>query len=74
MSNYTPGEGYDKGFICRMNGGDKPQQAQIPLNTYWQEYALGWDEADNKIITEARKRNIGSKPKILREITNQKEI
>jgi hypothetical protein len=55
--NYTPGEGYDKGFQCRMNGGAKPQQAQIALNPYWEEYATGWNDADTKILAEARARN-----------------
>lgn len=61
--NYKPGEGYDKGFQCRMNGGEKPQQAAIPTNPYWQEYSTGWDDANNKIINEARERNSCSKPK-----------
>ena len=61
--NYTPGEGYDKGFQCRMNGGEKPQQAAIATNPYWQEYSTGWDDANNKIINEARERNSCSKPK-----------
>ena len=61
--NYTPGDGYDKGFQCRMNGGEKPQQAAIPTNPYWQEYSTGWDDADAKILSEARERNACSKPK-----------
>lgn len=61
--NYKPGEGYDKGFQCRMNGGAKPTQAVMASDPYWQEYSTGWNDADNKIINEARERNTCSKPK-----------
>lgn len=74
MSNYTPGEGYDKGFTCRMNGGAMPSQALMSRDPFWQEYTTGWNDADAKIITEARKRNSVTKSKTLKEITNQKEI
>jgi hypothetical protein len=57
MSNYTPGSGYDKGFQCRMNGGAKPVQACMPSDPYWSEYATGWNDADLKIIREARQRH-----------------
>jgi hypothetical protein len=57
MSDYTPGEGYQKGFSCRMNGGEKPLQALSSSKPYWQEYATGWNDADNKIIKEAREKN-----------------
>jgi hypothetical protein len=63
MSNYTPGEGYDKGFQCRMNGGTKPSQALGSSDPYWQEYSTGWNDADTKIINEARERNECTKPK-----------
>ena len=63
MSNYTPGEGYDKGFQCRMSGGTKPSQAIMSGDPYWQEYSTGWNDADIKIVNEARERNSCSKPK-----------
>lgn len=63
MSSYKPGEGYDKGYQCRMNGGIKPSQAVINSDPYWVEYATGWDDADTKIINEARERNTCTKPK-----------
>jgi hypothetical protein len=56
MSNYTPGEGYEKGFQCRMNGGQKPSQAVMTSDPYWQEYDTGWNDADLKIIKEAREK------------------
>jgi hypothetical protein len=75
MSNYIPGEGYDRGFTCRMNGGQKPNQAIMATDPFWQEYATGWNDADLKIITEARKRNaVMTKTKVLKEIVNEKEI
>lgn len=63
MNRYTPGEGYDKGYQCRMNGGQKPPQATTPSDPYWSEYSTGWDDANNKIINEAREKNACSKPK-----------
>ncbi len=58
MSNYTPGEGYDKGYQNRLNGGQLPSQAVGgSSDPYWQEYATGWRDADTKIIAEARDRN-----------------
>lgn len=63
MSDYKPGEGYDKGFNCRMSGGQLPSQAVGgSSDPYWQEYATGWRDADNKIIKEARERNECSRP------------
>lgn len=62
MTSYKPGDGYDKGFTCRMNGGEKPNQAIFNVDPYWKEYSMGWDDADTKIIAEARERNMcGSK-------------
>jgi hypothetical protein len=55
--NYRPGEGYDKGYTCRMSGGSKPVQAATPSDAYWQEYSTGWEDANEKIINEARARN-----------------
>lgn len=63
MTNYTPGEGYDKGFNCRMNGGELPNQAVFSIDPFWKEYKTGWEDADNKIINEARERNACTKPK-----------
>jgi hypothetical protein len=63
MSIYKPGEGYDKGFSCRMNGGELPNQAIFGMDPYWKEYKTGWEDADNKIISEARDRNSCTKPK-----------
>lgn len=64
MSNYTPGEGYEKGFKCRMSGGQMPTQALgESLDPYWQEYAIGWRDADTQIINEAREKNNCGKPK-----------
>ena len=57
MTNYTPGEGYEKGFKCRMSGGPMPTQALgESLDPYWQEYATGWRDADTQIINEAREK------------------
>lgn len=63
MISYKPGEGYDDGFKCRMNGGSKPPHAINGSDLYWKEYAIGWDDADSKIISEARDRNTCNKPK-----------
>jgi hypothetical protein len=63
MSLYKPGEGYDKGFNCRMNGGELPNQAVFGMDPYWKEYKTGWEDADTKIINEARERNSCIKPK-----------
>jgi hypothetical protein len=57
MTNYRPGEGYEKGFQCRMNGGAKPSQAVMSTDPYWQEYATGWIDADERIIKEARQKH-----------------
>jgi hypothetical protein len=63
MSTYKPGEGYDKGFNCRMNGGELPSQAIFMMDPYWKEYKTGWEDADIKIINEAREKNFCTKPK-----------
>ena len=63
MTTYKAGEGYDKGFNCRMNGGELPSQAIFMMDPYWKEYKTGWEDADNKIINEARERNTCTKPK-----------
>jgi len=58
MTNYTPGSGYDKGYSARMHGGELPIQASNGMaDPYWQEYATGWRDADEKIIREARNRH-----------------
>jgi len=58
MSNYIPGEGYDRGFKTRMNGGQMASQAVGgSSDPYWQEYATGWRDADIKIIKEARQKH-----------------
>lgn len=58
MTKYTPGEGYDKGYRSRMAGGQLPVQAVGgSSDPYWQEYATGWKDADDKVIKEARERN-----------------
>jgi len=57
MTMYKPGEGYDKGFTTRMNGGELPNQAVFSIDPYWKEYKTGWEDADLKIINEARQRN-----------------
>jgi hypothetical protein len=62
MSTYKPGEGYDKGFNCRMNGGELPSQAIFMMDPYWKEYKTGWEDADTKIINESRERNFCTKP------------
>jgi hypothetical protein len=54
---YKPGEGYDKGFNTRMLGGELPNQAVFSIDPYWKEYKTGWEDADLKIINEARQRN-----------------
>ena len=58
MTNYTPGEGYDKGYKCRMNGGELPNQALFTPDPFWKEYRTGWEDADTKIVNEARERNL----------------
>jgi hypothetical protein len=57
MTMYKPGEGYDKGFNTRMLGGELPNQAVFSIDPYWKEYKTGWEDADLKIINEARQRN-----------------
>lgn len=58
MTNYAPGSGYDKGYSTRMSGGELPLQASSGVaDPYWQEYATGWRDADERIIKEARQRN-----------------
>ena len=55
---YNPGEGYDIGYKARMSGGSMPLQAiNGSSDPYWQEYSIGWHDADIKIIKEARERN-----------------
>lgn len=58
MTNYKPGEGYDKGFNCRMSGGELPNQALFMPDPFWKEYRTGWEDADTKIVNEARERNL----------------
>jgi len=56
--NYTPGKGYRDGFSDRQQG--KPNLSLIEFgvlenrNPYWDEYKLGYSEADRKIIEDAR--------------------
>lgn len=58
MSTYVPGEGYGKGYKARMSGGHLPSQAiGASSDPYWQEYATGWKDADDKIIREARQKH-----------------
>lgn len=58
MNNYVPGEGYEKGYSERMKGGHLPPQAMgTGSDPYWQEYAIGWKDADTKIINQARQKN-----------------
>ena len=46
-----------------MNGGELPSQALFMSDPFWSEYKTGWEDADTKIINEARERNTCSKPK-----------
>lgn len=64
MTNYSPGEGYKKGYQTRMNGGALPSNAMISTqDPYWSEFSTGWQDADEKIISEAREQMSCSKPK-----------
>lgn len=56
--NYAPGKGYRDGYSDRQQG--KPNLSLIETtllennNPYWNEYKLGYADADRKIIDEAR--------------------
>lgn len=64
MSEYIPGSAYSMGYQARMKGGDKPSNTDMAgNNVYWQEWLTGWDDAHNKIISEARANAGCSKPK-----------
>lgn len=58
MNNYIQGEGYNKGYTTRISGGALPAQASMgSSDPYWNEYAIGWKDADEKIIREARQKH-----------------
>jgi hypothetical protein len=46
-----------------MSGGELPNQAIYSVDPFWKEYKTGWEDADTKIINEARERNSCTKPK-----------
>jgi len=50
-----------------MNGGPKLPQATMSTDPYWQEYVIGWDDANSKIIGEARTRNLNENKQFLSE-------
>mgnify|MGYP003647800344 FL=1 len=60
---YIAGEAYEKGYKARMGGAEKASNVYESTSVYWQEWATGWDDAHNKIITEARSNAGCSKPK-----------
>ena len=64
MSDYTPGSAYDLGYNARMKGSSKPNNVLVAENNvYWQEWLAGWDDAHQKILSEARAKAECSKPK-----------
>ena len=56
---YTPGSAYDAGYTARINGGEKASNVHEGANSYWQEWAVGWNDANEKIISDSRIRNEG---------------
>jgi hypothetical protein len=47
-----------------MNGGSKPSNVDMNQNdVYWQEWLAGWDDAHQKILSEALANAGCSKPK-----------
>jgi len=58
MSEYVPGKGYHDGYKDREQG--KPNLGILESsilenhNMYWEEYKMGYAEANRKIIEEAR--------------------
>jgi hypothetical protein len=63
MPDYTPGSAYAAGYKTRMNGGDKVSNTLNENSVYWQEWTAGWNDANDKIINEAREKATCSKPK-----------
>jgi hypothetical protein len=64
MTEYTPGSAYAQGYQSRMNGGSKPSNVTMnESDVYWQEWLAGWDDAHQKILSEARANAGCSKPK-----------
>lgn len=61
---YVPGSPYSAGFKARSEGFPRNTiVTEETNNVYIQEWLIGWDDAHNKIISEARE-NVGcSKPK-----------
>jgi len=57
MTNYTPGSAYNDGYRARMSG--MPNNSFINENpVYIQEWLVGWEDAHQKVINEARS-NVG---------------
>ena len=62
MTEYKPGSAYSDGFQSRMKGVSRNSiNNENPV--YLEEWFAGWDDAHKKIIDEARKTNMCSKPK-----------
>jgi ribosome modulation factor len=54
MTNYTPGSAYNDGYRARMNGMSRDSfNNENPV--YIQEWLVGWEDAHQKVINEARK-------------------
>lgn len=66
MTDYIPGSAYSKGFKARMEGQDKSWglNGNAVYNTEW---LAGWEDANTKIITEARANNECTKPKCCKD-------
>jgi hypothetical protein len=62
MNNYTPGSAYDAGFKARMQGQAKTY-GQNGNEVYNAEWLVGWEDANTKVINEARANSGCTKPK-----------
>jgi hypothetical protein len=75
MTNYTPGEGYKKGYQTRMNGGAMPSNTLLGnQDPYWNEYITGWNDADEAIISEAREEMTSGKTRCCKSTKNKNFI
>jgi hypothetical protein len=46
-----------------MGGAERASNVNESTSVYWEEWATGWDDANTKVITEARQNAGCSKPK-----------
>lgn len=62
MTDYIPGSAYNAGFKARMEGQTKASGLN-ENEVYNTEWIAGWEDAHQKIISEARAGNDCTKPK-----------